>query len=113
MRSRACGRCIATNRGRSWCSPRAASLTKSLSPTRVRPVIEVAIRRFRAHQALCARLEEAQATLADRVVIERAKGILMQRRRLSEEDAYRMLRRWAMDRGKKLAHVAQQFLRDF
>jgi response regulator NasT len=88
----------------------AAYVVEGLSPTRVRPVIEVAIRRFRAHQALCARLEEAQATLADRVVIERAKGILMQRRRLSEEDAYRMLRRWAMDRGEKLARVAQQFL---
>ncbi len=90
----------------------AAYVVEGLSTHRVRPVIEVAIRRFRAHQALCARLEEAQATLADRVVIERAKGVLMQRRRLSEEDAYRLLRRWSMDRGEKLAHVAQQFLRD-
>lgn len=70
----------------------AAYVVEGLAPTRVRPVIEVAIRRFRAHQALRARLEEAQATLADRVVIERAKGMLMQRRRLSEEDAYRLLR---------------------
>ncbi len=89
----------------------AAYVVEGLSPTRVRPMIEVAIRRFRAHQALRARLEEAQATLADRVVIERAKGVLMQRRRLSEEDAYRLLRRWAMDRGQRMAQVAQEFLR--
>lgn len=90
----------------------AAYVVEGLSPHRVRPVIEVAIRRFRAHQALRARLEEAQATLADRVVIERAKGVLMQRRRLSEEQAYRLMRRWAMDRGEKLAVVAQHFLRE-
>lgn len=90
----------------------AAYVVEGLAPNRVRPVIEVAIRRFRAHQALRARLEQAEATLADRVVIERAKGVLMQRRRLSEEEAYRMMRRWAMDRGEKLAQVAQQFLRE-
>lgn len=90
----------------------AAYVVEGLSPSRVRPVIEVAIRRFRAHQALCARLEEAHATLADRVVIERAKGVLMQRRRLSEEDAYRVLRRWSMDRGQKMVEVAAHFLRE-
>ncbi len=91
----------------------AAYVVEGLSPTRVRPVIEVAIRRFRAHQALRARLEEAQATLADRVIIERAKGVLMQRRRLTEEEAYRLMRRWAMDRGEKLVQVAERFLREF
>jgi response regulator NasT len=91
----------------------AAYVVEGLAPSRVRPVIEVAIRRFRAQQALRARLEEAQASLADRVVIERAKGVLMQRRRLSEEDAYRLLRRWSMDRGERLVQVAQRFLHDF
>jgi len=90
----------------------AAYVVEGLAPTRVRPVIEVAIRRFRAHQALRARLEQAQATLADRVIIERAKGVLMQRRRLSEEDAFRLMRRWAMDRGQRLVQVAQDFLRN-
>lgn len=88
----------------------AAYVVEGLSANRVRPVIEVAIRRFRAHQALRARLEEAQATLAERAVIERAKGMLMQRRRMSEEEAYRLMRRWAMDRGEKLVQVAKRFL---
>ena len=91
----------------------AAYVVEGLAPGRVRPVIDVAIRRFRAHQALRARLEQAQATLADRVIIERAKGMLMQRRSLSEEEAYRLMRRWAMDRGQKLVQVAQAFLREF
>jgi response regulator NasT len=90
----------------------AAYVVEGLAPSRVRPVIEVAIRRFRAHQALRAKLEQAEATLADRRVIERAKGALMQRRRLSEEEAYRLMRRWAMDRGEKLVQVAERFLRD-
>lgn len=90
----------------------AAYVVEGLAPNRVRPVIEVAIRRFRAHQALRARLEQAQATLADRAIIERAKGVLMQRRGLAEDEAYRLMRRWAMDRGEKLVHVAERFLRD-
>jgi response regulator NasT len=90
----------------------AAYVVEGLSPARVRPVLEVAIRRFRAHQALRAQLEQAQATLAERVVIERAKGVLMQRRKLSEEEAYRLLRRWAMDGGRRLADVAREFLRE-
>jgi response regulator NasT len=89
----------------------AAYVVDGLAPHRLRPVLEVAIRRFRAHQELRARLEQTQATLAERVVIERAKGVLMQRRHLSEPEAYRLLRRWSMDRGEKLARVAQDFLR--
>ncbi len=91
----------------------AAYVVEGLAPARIRPVLEVAIRRFRAHQALRAELEEARATLAERIVIERAKGMLMQRRRLSEEEAYRALRRAAMDRGQRLVEVAQAYLRDF
>jgi len=90
----------------------AAYVVEGLAPARIRPVLEVAIRRFRAHQALRAQLEQARATLAERIVIERAKGMLMQRRRLSEEEAYRALRRAAMDRGQKLVEVAQAYLRE-
>lgn len=90
----------------------AAYVVEGLAPDRVRPVLDVAIRRFRAHQALRAQLEQAQATLAERVVIERAKGVLMQRRRLTEEEAYRLMRRSAMDRSIRLVDLAQSFLRE-
>jgi len=88
----------------------AAYVVEGLAPARVRPVIEVAIRRFRAHQALLAELAAAQAKLADRTLIERAKGMLMQRRRLSEAEAHRALRRTAMDGGIRLVEAAQAVL---
>jgi two-component system, response regulator / RNA-binding antiterminator len=88
----------------------AAYVVEGLAPARVRPVLEVAIRRFRAHQALRAELDEARATLAERVLIERAKGVLMQRRRLPEADAHRLLRRWAMDRSQRMVEVARSIL---
>jgi len=90
----------------------AAYVVEGLAPARVRPVIEVAIRRFRAHQALLAELAAAQAKLADRTLIERAKGMLMQRRRLSEAEAHRTLRRTAMDRGVKLVDAARALLNE-
>lgn len=89
----------------------AAYVVEGLAPSRVRSVIEVAIRRFRAHQVLLTQLEEARVTSAERAVIERAKGALMQRRRLSEAQAHRMLRRMAMDRGRRLADAAADVLR--
>ena len=84
----------------------AAYVIEGLSPSRVRPVIDVAIARFRAHQALRSELADARTALSDRKVIERAKGILMQTRHMSEEDAYRTLRRLAMDQGKRLGDIA-------
>ena len=74
------------------------------------PVIEVAIRRFRAHQALREELETTRATLAARRVIDAAKARLMETRRLSEQEAYRRLRRMAMDRGIRLAEAARSIL---
>ena len=85
----------------------AAYVVEGLAPSRVRPVLEVAIRRFRAHQALRGELDQARTALAERKIIDRAKGLLMQRRRLSEPEAYGLLRRWAMDRGQRIAEVAR------
>jgi response regulator NasT len=88
----------------------AAYVVEGLAPTRVRPVIEVAIRRFRAHHAMRLELEATRATLAARAVIDRAKARLMERGRLSEEEAYRRLRRAAMDQGRRMVEVAQAIL---
>jgi two-component system, response regulator / RNA-binding antiterminator len=88
----------------------AAYVVEGLAPARVRPVIEVAIRRFRAHQALRRELAEAQQGLADRDAIDRAKAALMRRQGLSEPEAHRRLRRMAMDRGLKLGAIASEIL---
>jgi response regulator NasT len=84
----------------------AAYVVEGLAPSRLRPVIEVAIRRFRAHQALRRQLAAARSDLEERKLVDRAKGALMQRHRLSEPEAHRRLRRMAMDQGLRLAAVA-------
>lgn len=88
----------------------ASYVVEGLSPSRVRPVIEVAIHQFRSHQALREALARSQADLAERKLIERAKGLLMQAHRLDEATAHRRLQRQAMDAGLKLVEVAQQLL---
>ncbi|MCQ4161538.1 ANTAR domain-containing protein [Roseomonas sp. GC11] len=84
----------------------AAYMVEGLAPARVRPVVEVAIRQFRAQQALRAELQRTQAELGERKIIERAKGLLMQRHHLGEPEAHATLRRLAMDRGQKMAEAA-------
>jgi two-component system, response regulator / RNA-binding antiterminator len=88
----------------------AAYVVKGSSAERIRPVLEVACARFEEFQALKSQLARAQSTLADRKVIERAKGILMEKRGLSEELAFQLLRTMAMKRGLRLAEVARHLL---
>jgi len=89
----------------------AAYVVEGLLPSRVRPVLDVAIRRFHAHQKLRAELDAARATIEERVVLDRAKLRLMREMGLTEDAAHRRLRRMAMDRGLKLAAMAAEVLR--
>jgi response regulator NasT len=88
----------------------AAYVVKGAAPERVRAVLDVAIARFREERALREQLAEARESLEERKLIERAKGILMQRRSLSEPDAYQLLRRTAMDRSMRIAEVARRLV---
>jgi response regulator NasT len=88
----------------------ASYVVKGASAERVRPVLEVAIARFRAFQDLKTELAQARNSLADRKLIERAKGILMERRGCSEDDAYRTLRQMAMSRNQRLVEVARNVI---
>lgn len=81
-----------------------------LAPERLRPVLDVALARFEAEAALRAELDATRGELAARKRIEKAKGILMQTRGLTEEAAYRELRKLAMDRGVKLAEIAERII---
>jgi response regulator NasT len=86
----------------------AAYVIEGLSPSRVRSVIDVAVARFVAFQGMKAELEQARAALSDRMLIDRAKAILMTARGMTEPEAHRRLRKLAMDQGKKLREVAEQ-----
>ncbi len=88
----------------------AAYVVEGLHPSRVRPVLDVAIRRFRAHQGLRAELDAARATIEERMLLDRAKLKLMREMGLTEDAAHRRLRRLAMDRGMKLAAMAAEIL---
>jgi response regulator NasT len=88
----------------------AAYVVEGLAPARVRPVLEVAIRRFRAHEALRAELAEARATLEERDQIARAKRRLMRDEGLSEPESHRRLQRMAMERRLKLGEAATAYL---
>lgn len=88
-----------------------AYVVDGLAAERVQPIIDVAIARFEELQALRAELEIAQTRLVERKTIERAKGILMKKKGLPEEQAYRLLRKMAMDENLKLVEVADQLVR--
>jgi len=87
-----------------------AYVVDSLDAARVRPIIDVACAQFAEFQRLRNELAEAQAQLADRKVIERAKGLLMKAKGLDEATAYAQLRLMAMDRGKRLADIARAII---
>lgn len=88
----------------------AAYVVDGLQVNRVRSVLEVAMSRFGLMQQLRSDLRKAKADLADRKVVDRAKGLLMKERGLEEDAAYRLLRKLAMDTGRPLAAVAADLL---
>jgi response regulator NasT len=87
-----------------------AYVVAGLRPERLAAVLKVAVARYEQESALRAQLDDAHAQLAQRKVIERAKGLLMTSAGLDEAAAYERLRRHAMDRGLKLHEVAAQLL---
>lgn len=87
-----------------------AYVVAGLQPARLAPVLQVAIARFEQDLALRQELNKAQAQLSARKSIERAKGILMSEQGLDEDEAYKRLRRLAMDRGEPLAVLAERVI---
>ena len=87
-----------------------AYVVDGLDPNRIRTIIDVAVARFEDFQRLRGELAEANDRLVERKLVERAKGMLMKTRGLDEEAAYRLLRKFAMDRKLKLSQVAQQLI---
>jgi two-component system, response regulator / RNA-binding antiterminator len=81
-----------------------------LKRERVKPILDMAISRFNAFSRLTRELEEAKSELEGRKLIERAKGILMKSKGLSEEDAYALLRKTAMNQNRKIAEIAQSLV---
>lgn len=83
-----------------------AYVVDGLQMNRIKPVLETAIARFQIMRQMRSELDAAKQALEDRKTIDRAKGILMRQRGLSEEDAYQLLRKTAMGQGRKVIDVA-------
>ncbi len=84
-----------------------AYVVDGLQSQRVKPVIDAAIARFRMFQRMRTELAETKKALEERKVIDRAKGMLMRAKGVGEDEAYALLRKAAMDQGKRVADVAQ------
>jgi response regulator NasT len=84
-----------------------AYVVDGLAVNRIRPLLDLAVRRFNAFARLQGDLAEAQGKLAERDAIDKAKRILMKSRGLSEPEAYAELRRKAMQSSRRIADIAE------
>ena len=90
-----------------------AYVVSGLAAERIRPILDVARARFAYEQGLRVALANAQNELHERHLIDRAKALLMKHQGLSEPEAHHKLRKTAMDKGQRLAQVAQRFIDAF
>ena len=84
-----------------------AYVVDGLSKQRIKPVIDLAVRRFQAFSRLQRELDEAKNALAERATIDRAKAILMKKRGIDEPAAYALLRGQAMRTNRRIAEIAE------
>lgn len=84
-----------------------AYVVDGMAAHRIRPLLDLAVRRFNAFARLEADLAEAKGKLAERDAIDKAKRILMDSRGLAEPQAYAELRKAAMDQGRRIADIAE------
>jgi response regulator NasT len=87
-----------------------AYIVDGLKKERMKHILDLCISRFNAFSRLEGELDRAKTALEDRKVIDRAKGILMKAKNLSEEQAYILLRNTAMNEKKKIAEIAQSVI---
>ena len=87
-----------------------AYIVDGLKKERVTSILDLCISRFNAFARLQSELDHAKGALEERKVIDRAKGVLMQARNLSEEKAYSLLRTKAMNENKKIVEIAQSII---
>jgi response regulator NasT len=85
-------------------------LVKPIKQADLEPVIALAVRRFEQFEALRREAADLRQALDDRKVIERAKGILMKRTGLDEQEAFRRLQKLASEKSRKLVEIAQMIL---
>jgi two-component system, response regulator / RNA-binding antiterminator len=87
-----------------------AYVVDGLAPERLQPILRVAVERFEAEQSLREELAETKTALKERKLVERAKGLIMKREKVDEEEAFRLLRKFAMDKGFRMGEASQRMI---
>lgn len=87
-----------------------AYIVDGLRQERVKPIMDMAISRFNAFSKMQRELEEARSELENRKLVDRAKAILMKSRNMSEDEAYKLLRKTAMNQNRKIGEIAQSLI---
>jgi response regulator NasT len=87
-----------------------AFVVDGLRKERVKPILDMAMSRFKAMSSLTRELAQARSELEDRKIIEQAKGVLMRTRGLAESDAYALLRSTAMNQNRRMVDIAQSLV---
>jgi len=87
-----------------------AYIVGNLQKDRIKTILDLCISRFNAFSRLQSELDEAKGALEERKIIDRAKGILMKAKGLTEEQAYSLMRKTAMNENKKIAEIAQSVI---
>lgn len=87
-----------------------AYVVDGFNESRIKPIMDVAIARFREFQALRNELQKTRDTLEERKIMDKAKGIVMSQRQCNEDEAYKTIRSLAMDNNKRIVEVAEQII---
>jgi response regulator NasT len=87
-----------------------AYIVDGLKKERIKPILDLCVSRFNAFAKLQDELDRTKHALEERKVIDRAKGILMKVKGLTEDEAYVLMRSTAMREKKKIGEIAQSIL---
>ncbi len=87
-----------------------AYVVDGLTPARLQPILRVAVERFAAEQTLKTELAETKVALSERKLVDRAKGLIMKREGVDEEAAFRLLRKFAMDKGIRMGEASSRMI---
>ena len=87
-----------------------AYVVDGFNEKRIKPIMDVAIARFREFQALRDELNKTKNSLEERKTLDKAKGIIMDQRNCNEEEAYKTLRKLSMENNKRMVEVAEQII---
>ncbi|MGZ3639722.1 MAG: ANTAR domain-containing response regulator, partial [Ktedonobacterales bacterium] len=85
-------------------------VTKPWRSSDLKPAIEIALSRFQEYRAISDRVKDLEDTLATRKVVEKAKGVLMQKQGLNEQEAFRRIQKASMNNRKSMKEIAEAIL---